>query len=164
MTAAVHYLIRLGCLVAAFGILTSCSSVCTGPGGEVTKVKIYKLNAAHRFQPQTDRSIRFEQERLLYGAVTQAERINRNGQYYTVFWKANEMSQPVTVRFEYRQQKTGLKIHVKEEQVSEVKKKNVSYLQVAGPEYKDDGAVTAWRVTLLRGKEELAHADSFLWN
>lgn len=164
MTAAVHNLIRLGCVLATFGILTSCSSVCKGPGGEVTKVKIYRLNPAQRFQPQTDRAIRFEQERLLYGAVTQAERAKRTGQYYSILWRVNDRSQPVTVRFEYRKQNTGLKIHTKEEEVSNVQSKNVTHLEVTGPEFHDDGAVTAWRVTLLRGKEELAHADSFLWN
>ncbi len=164
MTAVVNNLIRLGCLLAAFGILTSCSSVCRGSGGEVTKVKIYRLNTAQRFQPQTDRAIRFEQERLLYGAITQADRLGRNGQYYSIMWRADDRTQPVTVRFEYRSEKTGLKTHVKEEEVSDVKSKNVTHLQVTGSEFKDDGAVTAWRVTLLRGKEELAHADSFLWN
>ncbi|MDB6136981.1 MAG: hypothetical protein JWO94_53 [Verrucomicrobiaceae bacterium] len=163
MTAVVHNLLRLGCLVAAFGILTSCSSVSKGPGGEVTKVKIYRLNINQRFQPATDRSIRFEQERLLYGAVTNAERLARNGQYYTVAWKADDRTQPVTVRFEYHKQNTGLKVHSKEEKVADVKRTNTTYFQVIGPEYKDDGAVTAWRVTLLRGKEELAHADSYLW-
>ena len=161
--AVVRNVLRMGCLVAASGILASCSSVCKGPGGEVTKVKIYRLNTLERYQPQTDRSIRFEQERLLYGAVTQAARNERNGQYYTIFWKANDLSQPVTVRFEYRKQNTGLKIHSKEEQVSDVKKHNTTHLQVTGDEFHDDGAVTAWRVTLLQGKEELAHADSFLW-
>ena len=164
MTAVVHNLKRLGCLVAAFGILTSCSSVCKGPGGEVTKVKIYQLNTQQRFQPTTDRAIRFEQERLLYGAISQSDRAKRNGQYYTVFWRANDQSQPVTVRFEYRKQNTGLKVHVKEEQVTEVKSHNTTHLQVIGPEFHDDGSVTAWRVTLLQGKEELAHANSFLWN
>ena len=163
MTAVVNNLLRLGCLVAAFGILTSCSSVCKGPGGEVTKVKIYRLNTLQRFQPQTDRAIRFEQERLLYGAVTQADRNARNGQYYTIFWKANDRSQPVTVRFEYRQANTGLKVQVKEEQVADVKSHNITHLQVTGSEYKDQGSVTAWRATILSGKEELAHADSFLW-
>ena len=163
MTAVVHNLIRLGCLLAAFGILTSCSSVCKGPGGEVTKVKIYRLNNTQRFQPQTDRAIRFEQERLLYGAVRQADRVSRNGQYYSIMWRANDRTQPVTVRFEYRSEKTGLTTHDKEEQVSDVKSKTVTHLEVIGSEFKDDGAVTAWRVTLLQGTDELAHADSFLW-
>ena len=165
MTALVNTLKRLGYLMVTFGILTSCSSVCKGPGGEVTKVKIYQLNTKQRFQPRTDRSIRFEQERLLYGAITQAQRNERNGQYYTVFWLANDQAAgPVTVRFEYRNQYTGLKIHVKEEQVDDIKSRNVTHLQVTGPEFVDSGAVIAWRVTLLRGKEELAHADSALWN
>lgn len=161
--AAVHHSLRLACLVLAFGFLPSCSSVIKGPGGQVTKVKIYRLNTLQRFQPQTDRAIRFEQERLLYGAITQRERTERQGQYYTILWRATDRTQPVTVRFEYRKQNTGLKIAVKEEEVSKLVRNNVTRFQVIGKEYKVDGAVTAWRVTLLRGKEELAHADSFLW-
>ena len=164
MMAVVHNLLRLGCLLVAFGFLTSCSSVCKGPGGEVTKVKIYHLSTTQRFLPRSDRAIRFEQQRLLYGAITQAERNERNGQYYSVFWRVNDRTKPVTVKFEYRKQNTGLKVHVKEEQVTEVKSHNITHLQVTGSEFHDDGAVTAWRVTLLNGKEELAHADSVLWN
>ncbi len=163
MTAVVRNLKRLGCLVAAFGILTSCSSVSKGPGGEVTKVKIFQADTERRYQPTTDRAIRFEQERIMYGAISRAERERRNGVYYTVFWKANDMTRPVTLRFEYRKQRTGLKVHTKEEQITDVKKKNVTHLEVIGTEFKDDGAPTAWRVTLLQGKEEVAHADSFLW-
>lgn len=163
MTAVVHNLKRLGCLAAALGILASCSSPSKGPGGEVTKVKIFQADTQRRFQPNTDRALRFEQERVMYGAITRAEREARNGLYYTVFWKANDTTQPVTVRFDYRLQHTGLKIHTKETQVTDVKKRNVTHLDVIGTEFKDDGSPTAWRVTLLQGKEELAHADSFLW-
>ena len=163
MMAAVHNILRVGFLMATFGILTSCSSVCKGPGGEVTKVKIYQLNTLQRFQPRVDRGIRFEQERLLYGAITQRERNSRNGQYYTVFWRANDRTLPVTVKFEYRQQNTGLKIHSMEEQVAEVKSHNTTHLQITGEDFVKEGAVTAWKVTLLQGKVELAHADSFLW-
>ncbi len=196
MTAAVHNLLRLACLVLAFGILPSCSSPSAGTKPaegateekvytmnelynfrparkysteeelpvKVTKVKIYRLNTQQRFQPMTDRAIRFEQERLLYGALTNRQRGERNGQYYSILWRANHRTQPVTVRFEYRKQNTGLKIFTKEEVVPEAKKNNVTRFQVISKEFHNDGAVTAWRVTFLEGKEELAHADSFLWN
>ena len=196
MTAAVHKLLRLACLVLAFGILPSCSSPSAGTKSaegapedkvytmnelynfrparkysaeeeqpnKVTKVKIYRLNTQQRFLPMTDRAIRFEQERLLYGAVTNRQRGERNGQYYSIMWRARGRTQPVTVRFEYRKQNTGLKIFTKEEVVSDVKASNVTKFQVISKEFHNDGAVTAWRATFLEGKEELAHADSFLWN
>lgn len=163
MTATARIFSRLGCLLAAFAFLPSCSSVCKGPGGEVSKVKIYRLDPKQRFQPQVDRAIRFEQERLLYGAVSSAERNARAGQYYSVFWKADDRSQPVKVRFEYRKQNTGLKVFTKEEVTEAVKKNNVTHFEVNREEYHDDGGVTSWRVTLLQGTQELAHADSYLW-
>jgi hypothetical protein len=68
------------------------------------------------------------------------------------------------VRFEYRKQNTGLKIFSKEEEVPKVAHSNVTRFQVISKEFHNDGAVTAWRVSLMRGKEQVAHADSFLWN
>ena len=190
MTAAVHKSLCLACLVLAAGALPSCSSASKEPRKEVTeeksytlnelynlrpappkepdpvmitKVKIFRLNTLQRLLPTADRAIRFEQERLLYGAITQRQRTERNGQYYTIMWRAKDRTQPMTVRFEYRQQNTGLKIHVKEEEVTPAAGTNTTRFQVISKEFHEAGAVMAWRVTLLRGKEELAHADSFLW-
>jgi hypothetical protein len=69
----------------------------------------------------------------------------------------------VTVRFEYRQANTGLVVKLKEEQISNVRRNNITKFSVTGPEYQADGAITAWRLTLMSNGQELVHADSFLW-
>lgn len=143
--------------------LTSCSSTSVGPGGEVTKVKYYHLVPGQPVSTR-DPAIQMERDYHLYGAVTRAEIMGRGGHYYTIFWKAYDPSQPVTVRFEFRQANTGLTAKIREETVTDVRAKNLSRFEVTGDEYLNDGRVTAWRVTLLRGKDELASQESYLWN
>lgn len=111
-----------------------------------------------------DRAVEFERDHLLYGAVTRADVTERFGHYYTIFWRANDRTQPVKVRFEYRQANTGLEAKVIEEEVTDVRRTNSTKFQVTGNEYNASGRVTAWRVTLLRGREELASQQSYLWN
>lgn len=141
----------------------SCSSVSKGPGGQISKVKYYYLLPLKPVQTN-DVAIKFEREHYLHGAVTKKEIMDRGGHYYTIFWKAADRTQPVTVRFEYRQANSGLTSKVREEQVSEVGKSNVSKFEVTGDEFNTNGRVTAWKVSLVRGKEVLASQESYLWN
>lgn len=143
--------------------LASCSSVSVGPGGEISKVKYYHLNPGAPVST-VDTAVQFERDYLLYGAVTKTEVTDRFGHYYTIFWKANDRSQPVKVRFEYRQANTGLEAKAVEHEVTEIGRSNSSKFQVSGDEYNTAGRVTAWKVTLLRGQEELASQQSYLWN
>lgn len=142
--------------------MTSCTSVNEGSGGEITKVKYYFLDPVQILRTQ-EPSILFEREHYLHGAYTAAAQIARTGHYYTVTWKANDRSQPVTVRFEYRQANSALKVKKVEQEVSDVRKTNQTQFQVIGPDYQTDGRVTAWRVSLVRGQEELASQESYLW-
>ena len=144
-------------------IVASCSTPSEGTGGRITKVNYYHL-IPEKPVVSNDPAITFERDYRLYGAVTKAEIINRGGHYYTVFWEVNDRTRPVTVRFEYRQASSGLTSKVQELEVTDVGKSNVSKFQVTGDQYLTGGRVTAWRVSLLRGKEELASHQSFLWN
>ncbi|TDU71333.1 hypothetical protein EI77_02457 [Prosthecobacter fusiformis] len=141
----------------------SCSSVSVGPGGQISKVKYYHLHPGSPVNT-VDPAVQFERDYLLYGAITREEVSDRFGHYYTIFWKATDRTQPVTVRFEYRQANTGLDAKVVTEEVVDVKRVNSSKFQVSGSEYNTSGRVTAWKVTLLRGQEELASQQSYLWN
>ena len=73
-------------------------------------------------------------------------------------------SGPVTVRFEYRMANTGLKDFVQEQVVDDIRRSNISRFEVNGPEYQNNGRVTMWKVSILRGKEELVSQQSYLWN
>lgn len=143
--------------------LASCSSAVQGPGGRISKVNYYHLPAGIPTSTN-DPAVQFERDYRLYGAVTRADVAERYGHYYTVFWKADDRTQPVKLRFEYRQANTGLDAKVIEEEISEIKRNNITKFQVTGSEYNTGGRVTAWRVTLLRGQEELVSQQSYLWN
>ncbi len=143
--------------------LLSCSSATKGEGGTITRVKYYHLLPTTPLLVM-DQAIMFERQHHLYGAVSKADMIERGGHYYTVFWKVKDRSSPVTVRFEYRQANDALTTKTQEIEVSDIRRSNVSRFQVTGDEYNAHGRVTAWRVTVLRGKEELVSHRSYLWN
>lgn len=151
----------LGLALVGFAA-TSCTITQKGDGADIDKVKSYNLQPLQVIRTQ-DPTIRFEREHYLYGAYTAAEQIARTGQYYTVLWAAHDRSQPLTVKFEFRQEKTALQVKSIEQQIAEPKKHNVTEFRVIGPDYVTGGRVTAWRVSILRGKQEIVSQDSFLW-
>jgi len=163
MTASRTSRLCLGCLAILALFLSACSSAVNGPGGRISKVKYYHLMPNHVPNTQ-DPAILFEREHFLYGAVTKSEIVDRFGHYYTVFWKVKDRTGPVTVRFEYQQAVTGLTKKVQEQIVDDVHRSNLSKFEVVGQEYQKSGRVLAWRVTILRGKEELVSQQSALWN
>ena len=143
--------------------LGACSSSVTGPGGRITKVKHYHLFPGQPPRTQNP-AILFERDYHLFGAVTAEEIRNRFGHYYTIFWRLDDRSSPVTLRFEYRMANTGLKDFVQEQVVDDIRRSNISRFEVNGPEYQNNGRVTMWKVSILRGKEELVSQQSYLWN
>ena len=58
----------------------------------------------------------------------------------------------------------GLTTKVLEEEVTDIRRSNTTKFQVTGDEYNANGRVTAWRTSVMRGKEELVSKASFLWN
>lgn len=155
--------LRLGCLAILALALSACSSSVKGPGGTISKVKYYHLMPF--FTPQTTNpTILFERQHFIYGAVTKKEIVDRFGHYYAFFWKADDRTGPVTVRFEYQQAQSGLKKKVQEQVVEDIHRSNISKFQVTGAEYQKSGRVIAWRLSILRGKEELVSQQSALWN
>jgi hypothetical protein len=156
-------LLRLLALTVTASTLISCSSATVGSGGRISKVNYYHLVPAKPVLV-VDPAINFERQHHLFGAVTKAEVMERGGHYYTVFWKADDRSQPLTVRFEYRQANNGLTTKVLEENIEDVGRWNTTKFQVTGDEYNTNGRVTSWRVSLMRGKEELVSKSSYLWN
>ena len=145
--------------------LASCSSTNPpGPGGQITKVKYYQLKNKEVPIPGADPSVNFEHIYHLYGAVSNKDRLERDGHYYAVMWKVTDASQPVKVRLEYRQQKTGTAVKTQEQEVTKIGRHNDTHFEVIGEEFVTGGPVTGWRVTLVRGKQVLAEAKSYLWD
>lgn len=145
--------------VLAAAALSSCASKPQG----FTKVKIYRLDPMARITA-VDPSIPFEQQHLLYGAVSNEDREARKGNYYTFFWKVDDLSQPVTLRFEYRQSATRSEIKKQEIVVPDLKRTNATRFQVTGEPYLTHGKVLAWRASLVQGGKEIASTQSFMWH
>jgi hypothetical protein len=140
--------------------LASCSSY--QGEGNISKVNIYKLDGK-KGVVSADPSISFEQKYYLYGAVSNEEVVSKFGTYYRVHWSVKDASEPVKLLLQYRQSLTGPAIHTKEIVPDKIKGSNMTEFSVIGDEITKQGTVTAWRVSVLRGKQELASTKSYLW-
>ncbi|HEY2573649.1 MAG TPA: hypothetical protein VGH65_06260 [Verrucomicrobiaceae bacterium] len=165
MTLCLLTTLRRAAMAGALALaLAACSATNPpGPGGQITKVKYYHLESQMRPIPGVDPPITFERDYYLYGAVSNKDRLLRDGHYYVVMWKVTDPSQPVKVRLEYRQQKTGTTLKTIEKEVSKIDKRNLTRFEVNGQSYVDSGPVTSWRASVVRGKQVLAEAKSYLW-
>ena len=144
--------------VLAVAALSSCASKPQG----FTKVKIYRLNPTARITA-VDPSIPFEQQHLLYGAVSREDRDARRGNYYSFFWKADDRTQPVRLRFEYRQSLTRSAVKRQEIDITDVNRNNITKIQVTGADYQTNGKILSWRASLIQGGKEIASTQSFMW-
>jgi hypothetical protein len=144
-------------------LLMSCSTKQVGNGATITKVNPYHLIDITRPIEAEDPSLRFERDALLHGAISNAERLEREGDYFTIFWKATDRSQPLKVRLEYRQKATGLTVKTVEQEVTDVRRTNTTKFSFIGNEYVTHGPVTSWRASIVRGKDTLVDYKSYLW-
>ena len=142
------------------GGLCSCTAPApTGPG--ITRVKTYRLDPSE--PPATaEQAITFEHKHYLHGAVSDAEREARRGNYYTFFFNPPNSSLPVTARYEYRQQTTGFNVHVKTQQVPG--EQGLVRFNVSGAEFQERGQLLGWRVTLSQAGKVFGQRQSFLWD
>ena len=156
---------RLLFVAGIASLMASCSSTKVRPEGEITRINPFWLDYTQpkRYQGD-DPSIGFERAYRMYGAVGAVDTANRQGMYYTLHWRVQDVNQPVILRMEYRQNKTGLALHTQEQRLVPNKKKNVSSFNIIGNEYTAGGRVTSFRFSLLRGKQVLDQKRSYLWD
>lgn len=155
-------LLWVASLLVSASALSSCSSAGEGPGGKISKVKVFHLIPTEQVR-SSDRSLAFERQYRLRGAVTAAEQRERAGQYYDFLWSVTDRTQPVTIKMQYRQANTGLETFVMTQEVTDVRRSNWSNFQVTGPAYNSNGRVTSWKLTLERGGQVLGSQQSYLW-
>jgi len=106
--------------------------------------------------------IAFERNRINYGALSADERRQREGTYFDFFWRARRPAE-VTVRFEYRQAKTGNAVLAQEIYVPDARGTMKSSFQVTGDNFQWDGPVTAWRCLIIENSRIVAFTQSYLW-
>jgi len=107
--------------------------------------------------------ISFERMRLAYGHVTQEERRQRYGNYFTFWWR-NERPARLTVRLEYRQENLGPVVQAQEVDVVVQPGTHKTQFEVTGDDYLDEGRVIAWRALLIEDGKIVALTQSALWN
>ncbi len=121
------------------------------------------LNDRQLEKPTLDPMIAFERQRLNFGAVSDYDREQRFGHYFTFFWRTKRPAD-VTIRLEYRQQNLGAYVQAKELFYKNVKGSVTTDFQVIGDDYKQEGKITGWRALLIENGKIVALNQSFLWN
>jgi hypothetical protein len=107
--------------------------------------------------------INFERQRLNFGAITQNDRQQRFGHYFSFFWRTKRPADLI-VRFEYRQERLGAYVQAQEIQYKNVRGSMKTDFAVKGDDYNEDGKVTAWRALLIENGKIVGLNQSFLWN
>ncbi len=168
--------LRLGLVPAAL-LLASCVTP-TAPPVEMPEANVLPLALDNDFEfrkvrrtinqaqlneiPTRNEMINFERNYINYGALSADERRQREGTYYDFFWRAGRATD-LTVRFEYRQAKTGNAVMAQEIFVPQAKGTMKSSFQVTGDNYLWDGPSTAWRCLLIENDRIVAFTQSYLW-
>ena len=107
-------------------------------------------------------SLGFERTYRLYGAISQADKNQRYGNYLDFFWRVKRPAN-VTVRLEYRQEKLRAFVQAREVSYSNATGNNKTEFAIIGDDYFQDGRVTAWRCLLIENGKIVAENRSYLW-
>jgi hypothetical protein len=107
-------------------------------------------------------SLGFERTYRLYGAISNADKRQRYGNYFDFFWRAKRPAN-VTVRLEYRQDKLRSFVQAREISYTNVKGNQKTEFAIIGDDYFQDGRVTAWRCLLIENGKIVAENRSYLW-
>lgn len=126
------------------------------------KTKLF-LNDPKFFKPAQDPMLMFERQRLNYGAVTEVDKRERYGNYFTFFWRSERPSDLI-VRLEYRQEKLGSYVMAQEVPYTGAKGTMKTEFKVIGDDYLQDGRVVAWRALLIENGRIVGLTQSYLWD
>lgn len=107
-------------------------------------------------------SLGFERTYRLYGAISDADRRQRFGNYFDFFWRARRPAD-ITVRLEYRQEKLRSFVQAREISYPNAKGNMKSEFAIIGDDYFQDGRVIAWRCLLIEHGKIVAENRSYLW-
>lgn len=129
----------------------------------ITKVDYYHLKQAGNARESQDPMIYTEASYYLHGALTNQERADRVGNYYTIYWETEDEVSPVNIQFQYRQANTGSEVKMQEQTFTNHKGKGRAKINILGQDYRRDGRVIAWKATATQNGVEIGSQASFLW-
>ena len=136
---------------------------CAGPP-ETLVVKQSRLRDIN-VGPDTEPMARMEQELRLRGAVSNSERSQRLGQYFTLQWSdpTGVGHGPVEVIFQYQQGATASLVKRLRKSFPSSDSQGRAEFAILGNDYFQGGKVLTWKATVRRGGRELASRQSYLW-
>lgn len=120
------------------------------------------LNANNPTAGIAEASLGFERTYRLYGAISNADKSQRYGNYFDFFWRVKRPAN-VTVRLEYRQEKLRSFVQAREISYANAKGNLKTEFAIIGDDYLADGRVTAWRCLLIENGRIVAENRSYLW-
>lgn len=107
-------------------------------------------------------AINFERARRDWGAITEVDRKQRYGNYYTFYWRTSERAD-VTVRLEYRQAALGNYVMAQERYYPNAHGSYRSPFAVIGDDFHESGRVTSWRALLIVNGKIVGLTQSYIW-
>lgn len=135
----------LFCIAATVPLLFSCA-------GKITTIEhVREVPLKTTSLPSEDVGMHRSQATfLLYGAVSNKERVQRQGQYYFVTWYDADPDQAVTLVMMYRQGKTGSRILTKSISYPAGRKGGTQspVFEFIGDDAKENGQILAWKLLL----------------
>ena len=147
-------------LLFAFTIfLSSCAS-----NSAKVDVSVFKLKST-RIESRESPIVRAEQKRRLKGVLSNVERTEKMGEYYTVDWRVDSelKNGPVRVVFTYRQAGSASKILQLEKEYPAGKSKGRAEFMIVGKEFQQQGRVLNWRSDLYVNSSLVAYDQSYMW-
>lgn len=146
-------------------VLNSCQSTPDTDVAQsaITKVDYFHLKNAGGQRESQDPMIYTEAAYYLHGALTNQERVARVGNYYTVYWKTEDETSPVSIQFQYTQSKTGSAVKMQEQTYTTHNGKGSAEFNILGRDYFKDGRVISWKATATQNGVEIGSQASFLW-
>lgn len=152
----------LFCIAATVPLLFSCA-------GKITTIEhVREVPLKTTSLPSEDVGMHRSQATfLLYGAVSNKERVQRQGQYYFVTWYDADPDQAVTLVMMYRQGKTGSRILTKSISYPPGRKGGTQspVFEFIGDDAKENGQILAWKLLLKdQNDKTLSERHSYLWN
>lgn len=134
------------------------------PDESVSIRKIYEfLNDPKVTKTGKDRSLEYEFKYFNHGAITKAQRYNREGQYYVVTWTNHGSPTDYVLRLDYRQGKTRDTVKTIEIPYPNAQGTFKGTFSVTGDDYHLDGNVLSWRISVVRNGQIVAQKKSFVW-
>ncbi|MEM6883652.1 MAG: hypothetical protein AAF571_01375 [Verrucomicrobiota bacterium] len=126
--------------------------------------KIYEfLNDPKVTKFGKEKSIEYEFKYFNHGAITKAQRYNREGQYYVVTWTNKGEPADYQLRIDYRQSKTRDKINTITIPYPNAKGTFKGTFSVTGDHYYMYGSILSWRISVVRDGVIVAQNKSFVW-